>query len=170
MELRAQEAQRLSKQAPVGVPVHTLTFSPSPCDHGGSRPQGPRNPWHRMKTSRRVAKYWPRFRRHANQKECDPSSRTGNRHAQRAEDSRKWRGGGRWWPAVVVSTDKCQSSAYCLVSNDNCHSFRQLLPFTTGFTVTSIPRSSVGPVQVPWGPTASLAHLYGNFGQANIYI
>lgn len=29
---------------------------------------------------------------------------------------------------VVVSTDKCQNSAYCLVSNDNCHSFLQPPP------------------------------------------
>lgn len=72
--------------------------------------------------------------------------------------------GGRWWPVVVVvvvvSTGKCQSSAYCLVSNDNCHSFRQPLPFTTGFTVTSIPRSSVGPAQAPWGSATSLALIW----------
>lgn len=61
---------------------------------------------------------------------------------------------------VVVSTDKCQSSAYCLVSNDNGHSFRQPLPFTTGFTVTPIPRSSVGPAQAPWGSRTSLALMW----------
>lgn len=61
---------------------------------------------------------------------------------------------------VVVSTDKCQSSAYCLVSNDNCHSFRQPLPFTTEFTVTPISRSSVGPAQAPWGSRTSLVLIW----------